>query len=169
MIAPPERKECIEKSAFSPAARAWLFKACVISAADMGALPRMGAPPSPSREMLGNKYPRVISHPMADPMGTSCSTAVTGHVAKQSWLYATEIRWSAPSLMVLPHWKLKRNPLRFGSLRMRCMSVRLSSSPRFVASKATVNRARSRARPTRVYGSDVHCNRALNGDTMVCK
>ena len=83
VIAPPERKECIEKSAFSPAARAWLFKACVISAADMGALPRMGAPPSASRDMLGHKYPRVISQPMADPMATSCSTAVTGHVAKQ--------------------------------------------------------------------------------------
>ena len=92
VIAPPERKECIEKSAFSPAARAWLFKACVISAADMGALPRIGAPPSASREMLGNKNLRVISHPMADPMATSCSTAVTGHVAKQSWLYATEIK-----------------------------------------------------------------------------
>ena len=61
VIAPPERKECIDKSAFSPAARAWLFKGFVISAADMGALPRMEAPPSASREMLGNKYPRVIS------------------------------------------------------------------------------------------------------------
>ena len=38
-----------------------------------------------------------------------------------------------------------------------------------VVSKATVNRARSRASTTRVYGSDVHCNRALSGDTMVCK
>ena len=44
----------------------------------------------------------------------------------------------APSLMVLPHWKLKRNPLRFGSLRMRCMSVWLSSSPRFVVSFVVV-------------------------------
>ena len=47
-----------------------------------------------------------------------------------------------------------------------CMSVRLSSSPRFVVSKATVNRARSRVSTTRVYGSDVHCKRALNGETM---
>ena len=96
VVAPlPERKECVEKSAFSPAARAWVFKACLISAADMGALPRMGAPPYASREMLGNKYIQVISQPMADPMATSCSTAVTGHVAKHLWLYATEIRWSA--------------------------------------------------------------------------
>ena len=41
----------------------------------MGALPRMGAPPSASREMLGNKYSGVISQPIADPMATSCSTA----------------------------------------------------------------------------------------------
>ena len=52
---------------------------------------------------------------------------------------------------------------------MRCMSVRLSSSPRFVVSKATVNRVRSRAINTRVYGSDVHYKRARNEDTMVCK
>ena len=52
---------------------------------------------------------------------------------------------------------------------MRCMSMRLSLSPRFVVLKATVNRARSRASTTRVYGSDVHCKRALNGDTMVCR
>ena len=77
----------------------------------MGTLPRiMGAPLSASREMLGNRYPRVISQPMADPMAISCSTAVTGHVAKHSWLYATEMRWSAPSLMVLPHRKLKEKP-----------------------------------------------------------
>ena len=50
-----------------------------------------------------------------------------------------------------------------------CMSVRLSSSPRFVVSKATVNTARSRASTTRVYGSDVHCKRALNADTVVCR
>ena len=43
------------------------------------------------------------SYRVVDPMATSCSTAVTGHVAKHSWLYATEIRWSAPSLMILPH------------------------------------------------------------------
>ena len=68
VIAPPERKECIEKSAFSPATHAWLIRAWVISAADMGTLPRMGAPPSVSREMLGNKYPRVISKSMTDPL-----------------------------------------------------------------------------------------------------
>ena len=77
---PPERKECIEKSAVAPAARAWLFRACVISAADIGALPRMGAPSSALREMLG-KYPRVISQPMADPTAISCSAVVTGHIA----------------------------------------------------------------------------------------
>ena len=52
---------------------------------------------------------------------------------------------------------------------MRCMSMRLSSSPRFVVSKSTLNRAKSRASTTRAYGSDVHYKRALNGDTMVCK
>ena len=35
--------------------------------------------------------------------------------------------------------------------------------------KAIVNRARSRASTTRVYGSDVYCKRAPNGDTIVCK
>ena len=30
-------------------------------------------------------------------------------------------------------------------------------------------RARSRTSTTRVYKSDVHCKRALNGDTMVCR
>ena len=81
---PPELKECIEKSAFSSAAHAWLFKACVISAAVTGALPQMGAPPPASREMLGNKYPRVISQPMADPTAINCYTAVTGLVTKHS-------------------------------------------------------------------------------------
>ena len=56
----------------------------LIFAADMGALPPMGAPPSASREMLGNKYPRVKSQSMADPTVMSCSTAVPGHVAKHS-------------------------------------------------------------------------------------
>ena len=52
---------------------------------------------------------------------------------------------------------------------MRYASVRLSSSPRFVVSIATVNRARSRASTTRVYGLDAHCKRALNGDTEECR
>ena len=116
VIAPlPERKECIEKSAFSPAARARLFRACINPAADMGASPLMGAPSSATREMLENNYPRVIFQSMADLTVISCLTAITGHVAKHSWLYATEVRWSASSLMVLPHWKLKRNSLKSGA------------------------------------------------------
>ena len=110
VIAPSERKECIEKSAFLPAACAWLFKVFVISAADMGILPRMGAPPSALREMLGNKYPRVISQPMTDPMATSCSTAVTGHVAKHSWLYATANKVVGPTLHGLAPLEIKKKP-----------------------------------------------------------
>ena len=78
---PPKQKEYIEKSAFSPAARAWLSRACVIT--DMGAFLRMETPSSASREMLGNNYPRPGHiQPMANPTVISCSTAVTGHVTK---------------------------------------------------------------------------------------
>ena len=35
--------------------------------------------------------------------------------------------------------------------------------------KSTVSKVRSRASTTRVYGSDVHCKRALNGDTLACR
>ena len=52
---------------------------------------------------------------------------------------------------------------------MHCISVRLSSSPRFVVSKATVYRTRSRASTARVNGLDVHYKRALNGNTMACR
>ena len=71
--------------------------------------------------------------------------------------------------MVLPHWKLKGNPLRFGSLTMHCMRVRLSSSPRFVVSKATVNKTRFGASTTQVYGPDVHYKRTLSRDTVACR
>ena len=84
VIASPERKEGTEKSAFYPSARTWRFRACAISAAVMGELPRIGARASASREMLENRYPRVISQPMTDSKAVRCSTAATGHVAKHA-------------------------------------------------------------------------------------
>ena len=160
VIAPPERKQCIEMSVFSPSARARLFRACTIFAVVMGDLPRMGAPHSALREMLGNKHPRDTSRPRTNTNGTRGQTLV---------IVCDRNKMIDSISYGLTNWKLKRNPLRFGSLKMRCMSVRLSSPPRFVVSKATVNRARSRATTTRVYGLDAHCKRALNGDTMTCR
>ena len=83
-IAPPERKQCIQKSVFAPAARARFFRVCVIFTVVTGDLPPMRASPSALREMLGNKYPQDISRPMADTTETNCFTAVTGYVAKHS-------------------------------------------------------------------------------------
>ena len=94
------------------------------------------------------------------------STALIGHVAKLTSSYGILIKWSAPSLMVIPHWKLNMNPLRFGSLSTRCIRVRVYSSPRFVVRNATVNSAMFVASNTFWTGSIVARSSCCVGLTL---
>ena len=146
--APPDLKECMVNAVRSPALRACTLSAFVISGADMGVFPLMGAPVFGRLEILGKRYPCVMFQPSAVPTAMYYSTALMGHVAIRLVSYFTVMRWSAPSRIVFPHWKLKRNPHSFGSRNMRCMSVRLNPSPLFKVLNATVNRAISLANTT---------------------
>ena len=144
--APPDRKECMMNAVRSPALRACTLGAFVISGADMDVFPLMGAPVFGRREIIGKRYPYVMFQPSVVPTAMYCSTALMGHVVIRLVSYSTVMRWSAPSRLVFPHWKLKRKPHSFGSRNMRCMCVRLNPSPLFKVLNATVNRAISLAK-----------------------
>ena len=58
--APPDLKECMVNAVRSPALRACTLSAFVISGADMGVFPLMGAPVFGRREILGKRYPCVM-------------------------------------------------------------------------------------------------------------
>ena len=61
--APPDLKECMVNAVRSPALRACTLSAFVISGADMGVFPLMGAPVFGRREILGKRYPCVMFQP----------------------------------------------------------------------------------------------------------
>ena len=107
----------------------------------------------PSPSLVGRfnhrkKYPNVMSQSTGFPSLMNCSITLPGHVARCFSLYGTAIKWSAPLRSVFPHWKLNMNPLSLGSLNIRSISVRVSSSPRFVVTNATLKTAMSRASMT---------------------
>ena len=143
--APPDLKECMVNAVRSPALRACTLRAFVISDAEMDVFSLMGAPVFGRLEILGKRYPCVMFQPSAVPTAMYCSTALMGHVVIRLVSYSTVMRWSAPSRIVFPYWKLKRKPHSFGSRNTRCMSVRLNPSPLFKVLNATVNRAISLA------------------------
>ena len=143
--APPDPKECMVNAVRSLVFRACTLSAFVISGADMGVFPLMGTPVFGRLEILGKRYPCVMFQPSAVPTAMYCSTALMGHAVRRLVSYSTVMRWSAPSRIVFPHWKLKRKPHSFGSHNMRCMSGRLNPSPFFKVLNATVNRAISLA------------------------
>lgn len=116
------------------------FRPSVISSADMGVFPLMGVPVFGRWGTLGKRCPSVMLQPSTVPTAVYCSTTLMGHVVMHFVSYSTVARYSAPFGIVFLRWKLKRNPHLFGSRNMRCMSVRLSLSPRFVELNATLNR-----------------------------
>ena len=95
--APPDLKECMVNAVCSPALRACTLSAFLISGADMGVFPLMGAPVFDRLEILGKRYPCVMFQPSAVPTAMYCSTALMGHVVIRSVSYSTVVRWSAPS------------------------------------------------------------------------
>ena len=64
----------------TPALRACIFSAFVISGADMGVFPLMGVPVFGRREIHGRRYSSVMFQPSAVPTAMYYSTAPTGHV-----------------------------------------------------------------------------------------
>ena len=63
-----------------PALRACTLSAFVLSGADMGVFPLMGAPVFGCQEILGKRHPRVMFQPSAVPTAIYCSTSLMGHV-----------------------------------------------------------------------------------------
>ena len=90
--APPDLKECMVNAVRSPALRACTLSAFVISGADMGIFPLMGAPVIGRREILGKRYPCVMFQPGAVPTALYCSTAHMGHVVICLVSYSTVMR-----------------------------------------------------------------------------
>ena len=78
--APPDLKECMVNAMRSPALRACSLSAFVISGADMGVFPLMGAPVFGRREIVGKSYPCVMSQrsPYCDVL-LDCSYGTCGH------------------------------------------------------------------------------------------
>ena len=80
-----------------------------------------------------------MSHPAFVLTAIQCFTTRIGHVVKRTSSYGILIRWSLPSLVVLPPLNINMSPLQFGGLRMDVMSARTDSFQRFVVLNATVN------------------------------
>ena len=90
--APPDLKECMVNAVRSPALRACTWSAFVISGADMGVFPLMGAPVFSRREILGKRYACVVFQPSAVPTAMYCSVALMGHVVIRLVSYSTVMR-----------------------------------------------------------------------------
>ena len=90
--APPDLKECMVNAVRSLALCACTLSAFVISGADMGVFPLMGAPVFGRREILGKRYPCVMFQPSAVSTAMFYSTALMGHVAIRLVSYSTVMR-----------------------------------------------------------------------------
>ena len=90
--APPDLKECMGNAVRSPALRACTLSAFVVSGADMGVFPLMGAPVFGRRKILGKRYPCVMFQPSAVRTAMYCSTPLTGHVVIYLVSYSTVMR-----------------------------------------------------------------------------
>ena len=101
--APPDLKECMVNAGRSPALRPCTLSAFVISGADIGVFPLMGAPVFGRREILGKRYPYVMFQLSAVPIAIYCSTAPMGHAVIRLVSYSTVMRGSAPSRIVFSH------------------------------------------------------------------
>ena len=75
-----------------PALRACTLSAFVISGADMGVFPLMGAPVFGRRDIRGKRYPCVMFQPSTVPTAIYCSTALMGHVVIRLVPYSTAMR-----------------------------------------------------------------------------
>ena len=84
-MAPPELKECMEKSRSIPAAAAYGLRVFVIWATDSGDVPHRGSDSLFPSVIVGIRHPLVMSHPAAVPICMRCSTVRTRHVANH-WL-----------------------------------------------------------------------------------
>ena len=89
---PSDLKECMVNAVRSPALRACTFSTFVISGADMGVFPLLGALVFGHQELFGKRYPCVMFHPSAVPIAMYCSTALTGHVVIRLVSYSTVMR-----------------------------------------------------------------------------
>ena len=90
--APPDLKECMVNAVCSLALCTCTLSAFVISGADMGVFPLMGAPVFGRREILGKSYPCVMFQPSAVPTAMYCSAALMGHVVIRLVSYPTVMR-----------------------------------------------------------------------------
>ena len=88
----PDLKECMVNAVRSPALRACTLSAFVMSDADMGVFPLMGALVFGRREILGKRYPCVMFQPSAVPTAMYCSTALMGHIVIRLVSYSTVMR-----------------------------------------------------------------------------
>ena len=126
-----DRQKCVVNAVRFLALRA--CSAFGISRADMGAFPLIDVPAFGRREIFGERYAFVVFQLSVDfshgTRGHTLSVVFYGH----GMISAVRHRLSP--------LKIKTEAASFGGLNMRCMSVRLSPSPRFVVLNATASRA----------------------------
>ena len=125
--APSNRKKCVVN-----AVRFRTLHACStfgISDADMGFSSRMDVPAFDRWKIFGKMYASVMFQ-----LSANCSYGARGHTL--SVVFYGHGMIGAVSHRLSP-LKTKAEAASFGGLDMRCMSVRLSPSPRFVVLNAT--------------------------------
>ena len=99
----------------------------------MGVFPLIDVPTFGRWKIFGKRYASVVFQLSADcsygARGLTLSVVFYGHGMIGAVLHR------------LSHLKIKRRPHHLVSFNIRCMNVRLSSSPRFLGLNATVSRA----------------------------
>ena len=96
--APPDLKECMVNAVRSPALRTCTLSAFVISGADMGVFPLMGAPVFGRREILGKRYPCVMFQTTALP--PPCAPHLSRRACRLR-KSADQLAWSRVELRML--------------------------------------------------------------------
>ena len=129
--APSDRKKCGVNAVRFPALRA--CSAFDIFGTDMGVFPLIDVPTFGRWEIFEKWYASVVFQ-----LKAYCSYGVRGPILSAVFYGHGMIGTVSHRLSPL---EIKPDAALFGGLNMRCMSVRLSPSPRYVVLNATVNRS----------------------------
>ena len=129
--APFDRKMCVANAVRFPALRA--CSAFGISGADMGAFLLMDVSAFGRWEIFGKRHASVVYQ-----LSAVCSYRERGHTVRVVFYGHGVI--GAVSHRISP-FEIKAKDASSGGLKLRCMSVRLNPSPRFVELNDTVSRA----------------------------
>lgn len=161
-----DRKEGIDNYSFSPAFVAWSFKVCDICLADSSSDPLMGGPPGSGGLWTRRGTPWTCPNPYGFLLLQIAPQRVRG-----KWLRGHRSTGRSmngpPRLVVSFPLKVEHETAPvLETYRMRCMSMRVSSSPRVGVLNTTVNIAMSRANVTRSVGSVACCKRVQRGATI---